>query len=252
MSTCTRSRALLNTVFLVAAAITFVAFVLAWFIPELPLRKTVAQGDMADTFAPPRDADSLVELVTKIGHLERREGAREIIRRIAARAGVELSPPACWLLARAREEDVADLEPLANRSRIACGVLVQARQELVQKGLLRSDAHGDGSYVLTDAGEQSLRALTHTGEQRLHDLLEGLAPTGKPRARAADRAPCAGLLDRRLDAPGSRPRRGDLERPASQHGRPGSPRRALNVSVFTPAYSPPAPRARMALWLQLE
>lgn len=170
----------LNTVFLVAAAVTFLAFVLTWFIPELPLRKTVAQGDMADTFAAPRDADSLVELVTKIGHLERREGAREIIRRIAARAGVDLSPAACWLLARAREHGVADLGPLANRSRIPCEVLERAREELVEKGLLSGGANSDGPYALTAAGEQSLRALTRTGEQRLHDLLEVWRPQENP------------------------------------------------------------------------
>ncbi len=153
---------------------------LTWFIPELPLRKTVAQGDMADTFAAPRDADSLVELVTKIGHLERREGAREIIRRIAARAGVDLSPAACWLLARAREHGIADLGPLANRSRIPCEVLERAREELVEKGLLSGGANSDGPYALTAAGEQSLRALTRTGEQRLHELLEVWRPQENP------------------------------------------------------------------------
>ncbi|MGH2902847.1 MAG: hypothetical protein ACRDK7_04585 [Solirubrobacteraceae bacterium] len=44
----------LSTVFLVASA-----FALAWFIRQLPLRETVASTDLADTFAGPRDTDSL-------------------------------------------------------------------------------------------------------------------------------------------------------------------------------------------------
>ena len=91
----------LHSVFLVAAAAAVAAFVLTWFIPELPLRETVTTGDMGDTFATPRGTDSLAEIaVNKIGRLDRREGAREIVRRVAARAGVDLQPAACWLLAR--------------------------------------------------------------------------------------------------------------------------------------------------------
>src|SRR5271155_1148068 len=45
----------LSSVFLVAAAISVAAFVLTWFIRELPLRETVASDDLSDTYATPRD-----------------------------------------------------------------------------------------------------------------------------------------------------------------------------------------------------
>ena len=88
---------------------------LTWFIRELRLRETVATGDLGDTYATPRDGDSLVEIVNKLGRLDRREGAREIVMRVAARAGVDLSPAACWLLARLSESHAPDLATLASR-----------------------------------------------------------------------------------------------------------------------------------------
>ena len=88
----------LHDVFIVAGAVALAAFLLSWIIPELPLRETVTTSDVADTLAVPREADSLAEIINKIGRLDRREGAREIVRRVAAGAGVDLSPAACWLL----------------------------------------------------------------------------------------------------------------------------------------------------------
>ncbi len=75
-----------------------VAFALSWFIRQLPLRETVASPDMADTFASPREIDSLEVVIDKIGRLDRREGAREIIRRWpCVRASSSTPPPVgCW------------------------------------------------------------------------------------------------------------------------------------------------------------
>src|ERR1035441_9750176 len=106
----------LDRVFVVAAAVAVAAFVFSWFIRELPLRETVAGTDMADTFATPRDTDSLAVIIKKLGRLDRREGAREIVRRVALRAGVELDPAACWLLARLSEEAPARLDGPAERA----------------------------------------------------------------------------------------------------------------------------------------
>ena len=108
----------LNTVFVVAAIVGFLAFILSWFIREIPLRDTVATGDMSDTFATPRDTDSLAVLISKIGRLDRREGAREIVERVASRAGVDLPPAACWLLARSSEQPGRDMAALSKRASV--------------------------------------------------------------------------------------------------------------------------------------
>jgi EmrB/QacA subfamily drug resistance transporter len=166
----------LSSVFLVAAAIGAVAFALSWLIRELPLRETVSSGDLADTYAAPRDTDSLVEIANMIGRLDRREGAREIIARVAARAGVELQPAACWLLARLSQPRCADMRELADGSGVELERLLAAREELTVRGLITVSAQAPSGYAPTPDGQATLARLAATGEQRLSDLLEGWQP----------------------------------------------------------------------------
>ncbi len=166
----------LSSVFLVASGVAVAAFVASWFIPELPLRETVATGDLADTYAAPRHADSLAEVANMIGRLDRREGAREIVARVAARAGVSLSPAACWLLARLSDDDAPPLATLADSAQISLGTLSSARDELLQGGLIvPADGTASGERLTAD-GRATLARLTSTGEQRLADLLVDWRP----------------------------------------------------------------------------
>jgi EmrB/QacA subfamily drug resistance transporter len=170
----------LSTVFLVASAFAIVAFALSWFIRQLPLRETVASTDLADTFAGPREIESLEVVIDKIGRLDRREGAREIIRRIAARADVELDPTACWLLAKSSKEGSIPLNDLAQRAHVEPATLIAARDRLLARGLLSGDS-GDGAGAeLTAEGRLTLERLRDTGEQRLTDLLECWRPDEHP------------------------------------------------------------------------
>ncbi|HEV3322232.1 MAG TPA: MDR family MFS transporter [Solirubrobacteraceae bacterium] len=167
----------LSGVFLAAAGFAAVGFVLSWFIRELRLRETVATGDLGDTYATPREGDSLAEIVNKLGRLDRREGAREIVVRVAARAGVDLAPAACWLLARLSEDHTPDLATLAARYDIDLDTLTAAHEELAGKGLIGLSTDGDPSAeALTADGHATLERLIATGEQRLSDLLEGWRP----------------------------------------------------------------------------
>ncbi len=188
----------LNTVFLVAAAIAVVAFALSWLIRELPLRETVAGGDLVDTYAQLRAGDSLGEIENMIGRLSRREGAREIIARVATRAGVELTPAACWLLARLSEPQTPDLQTLAATAEIEPARLLTARGELIEHGLIEPQTQASPSsrdpsprpapYRLTGEGRATLARLTETGEQRLTELLEDWRPQ--------EHAELAALIDR--------------------------------------------------------
>ena len=170
----------LSTVFLVASAFALAAFALSWFIRQLPLRETVASGDLADTFAAPQSSDSLTVIITMIGRLDRREGAREIVRRVAARAGVDLDPAACWLLARLSEAAPADLESLARRAQLEFPTLTHARDRLLEHELIALCPDHADAYELTDPGHATLTRLTQTGEQRLADLLEDWRPQEHP------------------------------------------------------------------------
>jgi DNA-binding MarR family transcriptional regulator len=166
----------LSTVFLVASGITVAAFAASWFIRQLPLRETVGTGDLVDTYAAPRDSDSLAEVANMIGRLDRREGAREILTRVAARAGVDLGPAACWLLARLSHDDAPALATLAHAADINVQTLSDAEEELREAGLIASAPATPAGARLTEDGQATLARLTSTGEQRLADLLEDWRP----------------------------------------------------------------------------
>jgi DNA-binding MarR family transcriptional regulator len=163
---------------MLAAAIGLAAFVSSWFIQQLPLRETVLTADMADTFAPPRHEDSLAEIATKLGRLDRRQGAREIMRRVSERAGVELNPAACWLLAMLSREPPSTLESLARRAGVAPAVLNAAGEQLLARGLIERAGHEQ--LRLTAEGQATLERLRATGEQRLSDLLREWRPQQDP------------------------------------------------------------------------
>ncbi len=166
----------LSSVFVTAAGFAAVGFVLTWFIRELKLRETVATVDLSDTYAAPRDTDSLAEIVNKLGRLDRREGAKELVMRVAARAGVDLSPAACWLLARLSEDRPADLATLAARIDVRVQTLAAAREELAREHLIDPSVGDPSVDELTASGRATLARLVETGERRLSDLLEGWRP----------------------------------------------------------------------------
>jgi EmrB/QacA subfamily drug resistance transporter len=170
----------LSTVFEVAATVAVAAFVFSWFIRQLPLRDSVATGDLGDTFATPRNTDSLAVIVNKLGQLDRRNGARELVQRVAARAGVELDPAACWLLARLSSDPSVRLEDLSRRSQVPLARLCEARDTLRQRGLIVAEEINSPASELTASGHAVLEQLSATGAQRLSDLLEDWRPQEHP------------------------------------------------------------------------
>ena len=88
----------LSTVFLVAAAILAVAFVLSWLIEERPLRQTVETAGVGEAFAAPSSGDSLRELTRELARLVGRERTRGVHRahgRRLRRRPADRRPPGC-------------------------------------------------------------------------------------------------------------------------------------------------------------
>ena len=159
----------LSTVFLLAAAVSALAFCLSWFIREVPLRETVATASVAEAFAVPAERSSLRELTRALDVLLGREAMRRTIRAAASRAGVGLSPAASWLLVRLRAEPDLDLAGTARANAIAPGVLEDARAELEDAGLA-------GAAGPTVAGARTAEALVDAYRRELTEMLAGWSP----------------------------------------------------------------------------
>ncbi len=61
---------------------------LAWLVPEKPLRETVLSSGMGESFAAPKPADSLREIARALSKLAGRDRTRQFIESVAAETGV--------------------------------------------------------------------------------------------------------------------------------------------------------------------
>jgi DNA-binding MarR family transcriptional regulator len=162
----------LGTVFLVAAGTAALAFVLALMLPERPLRGAVAAGSgVGQSFAIPPDGDSLTQISRSLWALLSRESKRRLLERIAARAGVDLSAAASWLLARFDESPEATPDALARTYGVDAGRLNEALLELRRKGLLAEE-----SRALTPAGRGVLERLRAARRAGLAELMADWSP----------------------------------------------------------------------------
>jgi EmrB/QacA subfamily drug resistance transporter len=188
----------LTTVFAVAAGVAAVAFVLSWLLQERPLRGTAtASTGVGETFAVPKHTDSLAEASRALSVLVGRDGRRQLVARLAERAGVDLTPAACWLIVRLHEDPHADIAQLCASYDIALEVGDRARAELVDRGLVTRD--GAEITGLTPEGQVIAERLTAERRASMERLMEGWSASENP--------DLAGLLTRLAREVGREPPR---------------------------------------------
>lgn len=90
----------IHTLFLVVVPVAAAAFVLSLFLKEVPLRSTSAETNPGATLGITQSVTSGDELGRALSRLLRKENVAEAYRRLAATAGLPLTPGATWLLAR--------------------------------------------------------------------------------------------------------------------------------------------------------
>jgi EmrB/QacA subfamily drug resistance transporter len=177
----------LTPVFLVAAGVTLVGFAVSWLLPEQPLRATAATSQgLDDSLAAPRDRDSLGELELALARVTTREERERFRRRVAERAGVELSPGATWALVRIDEHGFAGARELAVQQGASDARITAVVAELRGDGLVGGEPDAP---ELTSAG----RALTDQVVAARRDLLAEAVADG-----SADGRPEVDDLLRRL------------------------------------------------------
>jgi hypothetical protein len=165
----------LGTVFAVAAAIAAAAFLLSWLIEQRPLRESVSAGaGIGESFAIPKQTDSLAEASRALTVLIGRERRRELVERLAERAGVELSAAGAWLIVRLHEDPDADIPALCRSFAIPVEVGERALVELREHELVTVD--GAGGRSVTPAGDQIAERLIEERRASLARLCAGWSP----------------------------------------------------------------------------
>ncbi len=159
----------ITDVFLYAAPVAFLGFLLAWFLKEDRLRGSVTAPDVSETLPPnPVERSSYDEVCRSLSVLGTREGRREIYRKITERAGYDLLPAASWMLLRIRRYGSVEPGMLAERSAVPLQAVMAAERQIEERRL--GERQGL-DLVLTDTGRQVADRLARAREESLAELL---------------------------------------------------------------------------------
>ncbi|GAA3236047.1 hypothetical protein GCM10020256_54390 [Streptomyces thermocoprophilus] len=159
----------ITDVFLYAAPVAAVAFVLAWFLKEDRLRASVTAPDVTETLASnPVERSSYDEVCRALSVLGTREGRREIYRTITERAGYDLLPAASWLLLRIKKYGGVEPARLAEQVPLPLHIVLEAARQIEERRLARREAV---DLVLTDEGREVADRLARAREESLAELL---------------------------------------------------------------------------------
>ncbi|MGI5257563.1 DHA2 family efflux MFS transporter permease subunit [Streptomyces angustmyceticus] len=159
----------ITDVFLYAVPVVLVAFVLAWFLKEEPLRSSVTAPDTSEVLSSnPVERSSRDECARALSTLGSREGRKHIYEKITARAGLDLRPAAGWLILRIHRCGAVEPARLAERSTVPLGVIAESVRQIEERGL----ATRDGVLLrLTDDGRETAERLSAARQQSLAEML---------------------------------------------------------------------------------
>ncbi|MFF4797142.1 MDR family MFS transporter [Streptomyces sp. NPDC001351] len=159
----------ITDVFLYAAPVALLGFVLAWFLKEDKLRGSVTAPDVTETLASnPVQRSSYDEVCRALSLLGTREGRREVYAKITERAGYDLLPAASWLLLRIKKHGWAEPAVLAERSTVPLQVVMDAARQVEERRLAIREGL---DMVLTDQGLVVAERLAQAREESLAELL---------------------------------------------------------------------------------
>ncbi|MEU1314465.1 MDR family MFS transporter [Streptomyces tibetensis] len=159
----------ITDVFLYAAPVALLGFVLAWFLKEDRLRGSVTAPDASETLASnPVERSSYDEVCRALSVLGTRAGRREIYRKITARAGYDLLPATSWLLLRMRRYGSVEPGVLADAMPLPLTVIMEAARQAEERRLA---VRRGVDMVLTHQGREVADRLAGAREESLAELL---------------------------------------------------------------------------------
>jgi MFS family permease len=169
----------LQPVFTVAAIIGGLAFALALSLQEIPLKTGAATAEgLGESFASPRDTTSIAELERIFSSLALKQNRSIVYRRLAKRAGVDLSPQEIWLLARLHERDGSSAAALAKQLKLSRAELERPLARLLRSQLVSETELGKLSP--TRKGSSVRAKIKEAWEDAVTELCSEWAPGYHP------------------------------------------------------------------------
>ena len=186
----------LQTVYLVAAAIAVVAFLLSLFLREVPLRtanRTAQQGEAAGLPTFRTSAEEIENMVTR---LSSRENVWERYGRAIDRSGVDISIPQAYGLFRLHHAGPITEDEICRRNKISVTEIRPKLEAMVAAGRISKGT--DGMIRLTPEGDEVIHRLNSARLELLNEKLDGWSPEQHAELVAMLKE----LADNSMDAPG--------------------------------------------------
>jgi EmrB/QacA subfamily drug resistance transporter len=176
----------IDRVFLYAVPVAVAAFVLSWFLREVPLRSTAGAADLGEGIgAAPAERSSLAELERALLRLADADLRKHGYNRLADLCGLDLPGGSCWVLARLAKLGAVAGPDLARQAGVTVEVGRPYVDRLVQAGLV---TRNDGTLALTTPGQAAADRVFAARREGLAQMLAGWSPE--------EHAELAHLLDR--------------------------------------------------------
>jgi EmrB/QacA subfamily drug resistance transporter len=164
----------LDRVFLYAVPVALVAFVLSWFLQEVPLRRTASAPDLGEGIgAASTQRTSVAELERALLRLADTDLRRRGYDRLADLCGLELPGGSCWVLARLAKHGRAAGVELAREAGVTVATGRPYVDKLVEAGYVN---RLDGTLELTATGHVAADQVFAARRQGLEQMLAGWSP----------------------------------------------------------------------------
>jgi EmrB/QacA subfamily drug resistance transporter len=167
--------AAIKPIFLLAAGIALVGFAVTWLLEEKPLRQTVADQDVGDSFAAPREATSLAELERRLSTLAAKQNRHLVYEHLTERAGIDLGAPETWLLLRLAQFEPDSLDALTAATHLPAQDAESLLDRLRAAGLVE-----EGGVRLTAAGSNAAERIHEARCDEVRELVEDWKPEDHP------------------------------------------------------------------------
>jgi EmrB/QacA subfamily drug resistance transporter len=163
-----------DRIFLFAAPIAALAFLLSWFLKEVPLRQTAGAADLAEGLgAASAERSSMGEIERALLRLADGDMRRRGYERIAELAGLGVPGGSCWVLAHLAKHGQIKGTDLAAEAGVTVEYGRPYVDRLVERGWVRRE---DGVLILTDAGHGAADQVFAARREGLERLLAGWSP----------------------------------------------------------------------------
>jgi DNA-binding MarR family transcriptional regulator len=164
----------LHPVFLAAIPVALVAFVLSWFLREVPLREVTRSPDLGEGLgAAPSERSSVDEVELSLTRFASADMRRRGYERLAALAGLDLPPGSCWILTRLAKQGPVPGEELARQANVTIDYGRPFVDRLVSEGMV---TRSNGTLLLTDTGHEAADRLFVARREGLQELLADWSP----------------------------------------------------------------------------